>query len=356
MQHYRAQININPKALEHNLKEVKKLAPNSKIMAMIKANGYGHGLLAAAKALNQADAFGVACIEEAQILRANNVSNQIILMEGVLTANELKLAHDLNLSLVIHSLYQLQLLESHPKYNFNIWLKLNTGMNRLGLSSQELNQCLVKMKDCSNINLIGFMSHFAASELLADQNSITQEQIKEFELLIADNKGSQSLANSAAILNYPNSHLDWVRPGLMLYGVSNIKGKTGKDFNLMPAMEFVCRVIQIKTLVAGAKVGYGQTWQATQDTKIATCSIGYGDGYPWSASSKAKVYINGNLYPVVGRVSMDMLAVDLGQNTSVNIGDQVELWGSNLPIEDVASAALRIPYELLTNVKVRSSG
>ncbi|WP_417707001.1 alanine racemase [Rheinheimera aquimaris] len=352
MQSRRPQAIINLNALNHNFFRVKQLAPASKVLAVLKANAYGHGMLAVAQALKHADALGVARIDEALALRAGGITKPIVLLEGFFHPDELQQVVASNLQLVIHHREQAAaLLAARLDAPVRVWLKVDSGMHRLGIypdEFKELHQCL---SQSSNVQTpIRLMSHFACSDELA--NPATLRQLQLFRQTISGAEGEVSLANSAAILNWPQSHADWVRPGLMLYGVSPMADGSGDTHGLQPVMTLSSSVIAVRHVKAGEAVGYGGSWIAAHNTRLAVVAIGYGDGYPRAASNNADVIINSQRLPVVGRVSMDMITVDIGQH-SVAVGDNVILWGPQLPVEQLAQRVDTIPYELLCNITSR---
>lgn len=344
---------IDLQALSHNLQVVKGFAPNSKILAMIKADAYGHGLLRVAEGLQGADAFGVACSEEALACRNAGIRTPIVLMEGPLTADEIPLSQQHDFHLVVHHPSQIDMLKAAViKKPIEVWLKIETGMHRLGFLPYKFKQayqwCL---ENPERIKAIHFMTHFAEAE--AADPSRTQKQLEEFLCITKGLPGQRSLANSAGIIGWPTAHADWVRPGIMLYGISPIPGKIGNDYNLKPVMQFKSQLIAVKDCQAGDRVGYGGTWTAGKAMKLGVVAVGYGDGYPRHIPNGAPVVVAGHVLPIVGRISMDMLTVDCSNYPTAKIGDDVELWGSQLPVERVAAAADTIAYECVTQVTGR---
>ncbi len=337
-------IIINISALQHNFQIIQQLAPHSKILAMIKANAYGHGLAKIAKNLPDADGFGVACLDEAIELRKAGITQKIVLMRGIYNQTELDLALQLKLDLVIHHVDQINLLSPHIHY----WLKINTGMNRLGFSPHEIPEIYETLK---NYNLILF-THFSSAEETSDH--ITLNQIQNFQQITKDMSNQKSLANSAGILNFETIHQDWVRPGLMLYGVSPMGyNKINNKFNLQPVMTWQSQLISIHYIKKGEKVGYNQTYSCEESMPIGIVGVGYGDGYPRHAKNGTPVLVNGIEVPLAGRVSMDMMSVDLRKIPSAKIGDPVVLWGEGLPVEKVAAHTASNAYELLCNARLR---
>ncbi|MGL6260940.1 alanine racemase [Vibrio sp. WXL210] len=347
-----AQATINLDAIRHNYQQLKKLS-DQQLIAVVKGNAYGHGAIAVAKALDNADAFAVARIEEAIELRAAKIEQPILLLEGCFCQDDLDKAAKYNLDVVIHSEYQLDDLEAlNIDNSLSVWLKVDTGMHRIGIEPTLVPSYQKRLAALTHVDsAIGIISHFSCAD--ERSNTATTEQITAFSQVIKDIQGPKSIANSAGLLMWPDSSFGVARAGIALYGISPIDGYTGHDFGLIPVMTFTSRLISIRQHKAGQPVGYGQTWRPEQDTTLGVIAAGYGDGYPRSASNCAKVFINGRQVPIVGRVSMDMLVVDLGQDARDCSGDQVELWGEQMPIEQVAQAAGTIPYELTIQLTSR---
>lgn len=345
-------VEINLTALAQNLAQVKVFVPKSKILAIIKANGYGHGLIRVAKQLTAADGFGVASIDEAILLRQNGFLHPIILLEGVFSEQEMPLVVLHRLELVIHSFYQLEWLEDLILINKNlqltIWIKIDTGMHRLGFKPEQITELQAKIVKLNNSISINWLSHFSSSDSCV---SFTQQQMDLFNSLTKNSVGEKSLANSAAIERFPKSHLDWVRPGIMLYGA-------GKHQQLIPSfkpvMSFYSQIIALKWIKKSDTVGYNNTWMADKNTFIAIVAVGYGDGYPRHAKSGTPVLIANQLVPLVGAVSMDMISVDVTKIAKeVFIGAEVTLWGKGLPVDTIADYADTISYELLCGITQR---
>lgn len=343
---------IHLDAIRHNLSLIKQMAPTSKIMAVVKADAYGHGLVPVARSLGEADAFAVACIEEAIELREGGIEAPIVLLEGFFEANELPLIDQYQLQTVIHHEYQLELLEkaqlSHPLV---AWLKLDSEMNRLGFAPRDYLAAYERLTMITSVQEARLMTHFACADDI--ENPKTRDQVKLFRKLIDKLSGQRSAANSAAVLAWPESHFEWVRPGLMLYGCSPLIDQVGQAHQLVPAMTLESKIISVKSVSAGQTVGYGAHWTADKDTRLAIVAIGYGDGYPRHARNGTPVWINGRRCLMAGRVSMDMIAVDLGADATDQVGDRVVLWGPELPVEEVAQFADTIPYTLLCGVTTR---
>ena len=305
-----AQIDLN--ALRANLARIRQLAPESMVMAVVKANAYGHGLLQTARALQQADAFAVARLEEALTLRSGGITKPILLLEGFFSADDLPVLATNNIQTVLHSDEQLQAIENavldHP---LRAWLKIDSGMHRLGVRPEQFDAYFSRMQSCYNLQQpFKLMSHFSCADEL--DKGITEHQLAIFDQLVQGCEGEHSLANSAGILAWSQSHRDWVRPGISLYGVSPFVGDTGQQQGLTPAMTLSSSLIAVREHKAGEAVGYGARWSSPRNTRLGVVAIGYGDGYPISAPEGTPVLVNGRLVPLVGRVSMDMLTVDLG--------------------------------------------
>jgi alanine racemase len=347
---YPTKVHIDTNALKHNLKRVRELAPKSKIMAMVKANAYGHGLAKVAQALSDVDAFGVACVEEAAIIRKIGLDNPIILMSGFLDPNDLAEIVKLNCEIVIHNFAQVETLEQiNLSKPIKVWLKIDTGMHRLGFAPKDVKDVYVRLSNCENVksppNLI---THFADADNV--NKDITLEQINIFNETTKNLSGEKSLANSAAILSLPQSHTDWVRPGGLLYGVSPLPNDEGGKHNLIPVMTLRSKIIAIHQAKQGDLIGYGGIWQCPEDMPFAIVAVGYGDGYPRHAKSGTPVLVNGQICNLIGRVAMDMIAIDLRAAPRTKIGDEVVLWGKELPAERIAEHANTITYELFCRI------
>ncbi len=344
---------INLFALQHNLEVVRNYAPRSKVLAMLKANAYGHGTTEIAKSLSGADAFGVARLSEAVALRAAGITKPIVLLEGFFESDEMQIIANLGLDSVLHNEQQIdEFLAIDLPRSVRVWLKVDTGMHRIGLPPAGYDAAIQKL--VGHKNVLGepiLMSHFGCAD--ETDHPLNNKQFTLFESLKLKHSGEASFANSAAILSLPNSHNDWVRPGVMLYGVSPVLNTNHHDFQLKPVMTLKSSVIAIRDVKAGESVGYGATWLASEDTKLAVIAIGYGDGYPRNAKNGTPVLINNRLFPLAGRVSMDMITIDVGMDSDIKVGDETVLWGEGLPIETIADCAGTVPYELLCGVTGR---
>ena len=406
---------IDLAALRHNLRRVREAAPGRRIMAIIKADAYGHGLIRIARALaSGVDSLGVARLEEAVRLRDAGVTQPIILLEGFLEAAELAVIDQQRLHVVVHRPEQIAILEqasihesaaegradsllplageggprgrmrerppgswAQPatmavgrslKQPLGVWLKVDTGMHRLGIAPAEAKSAWQRLQSCSGVEPLGLMTHLANADDRGD--NFTLRQLECFTEMTAGIDASRSIANSAGILGWPESHADWVRPGVMLYGVSPFTGRSrrpasrdistslyvrghGEVEGLQPVMTLCSRLIAVNHLHKGDAVGYGGSWVCPEDMPVGVIAAGYGDGYPRHAESGTPVLVNGRRVPLIGRVSMDMITVDLRSQPQAQVGDPVVLWGKGLPVEEIARYASTIPYELLCGVARR---
>jgi alanine racemase len=347
---------IHLAALAANLARVRALAPRSKLMAVVKADGYGHGLERVARALASADAFGVASIADGERIRAAGLSNRVVVLSGFDESADLPELRRLGLDAVVHHESQLRILEADRGDGAPIrtWLKVDTGMHRLGFAPGHAASAYERLRACRAVAPdIVAMTHFANSDVAADP--VTAAQIARFDAIGSRFDAKRSLANSAAVLAHPASHADWVRAGGLLYGVSVIAGRSGTDLGFAPAMTLSTRLIAINPVRAGERVGYGGAYECPDDMRIGVAAIGYGDGYPRHASGRTAVLLRGRLAPVVGRVSMDLVTLDLRGHDDAEVGDRVVLWGRGLPVEAVAAAADTIGYELVCGMTRRVS-
>jgi alanine racemase len=321
-------------------------------MAIIKANAYGHGLVRMAQALPAADAFGVACLDEAISLREAGFDRRIVLLEGLFTAEDVGLINGYRLDVVIHHDSQLALLEQGRLLRpLDVWVKLDTGMHRLGFEPGSLSGVTARLRNIPQLGAIRYMSHFCCAD--DPDNAATGRQLQVFLDAVGASGAEQTLANSAAILGWRDTHRDWVRPGIMLYGGSPLAGRSAESLGLQPVMTLGTRLIAVNERARGDAIGYGEDWVCETDTCIGVAAIGYGDGYPRHAPSGTPVLVNGKPAKLAGRVSMDMICVDLSDHPAARVGDEVILWGAGLPVDVVATAAGTISYELLCGVGSR---
>jgi len=348
-----ATVYIDQSALQYNLNRVKQLAPTAKIVSMVKANAYGHGVKDCLAALTGTDAFGVACLEEALEIRELGYQQPITLIEGIFTADEMASVLEHNIEVVVHHQAQLEwLLTNKDAYiakNLKVWVKLNSGMNRLGFKVPEIIDVINSLK-AEGFNCVLAM-HFANAD--AENHPLNDQQRDQFlHVKEACAPIMGSCCNSAAIFKWPELNFDFVRPGIMLYGATPFADKTVHELDLKPVMTFTAEIIALNTIQAGESVGYGSTFVADQNMDLAIVSIGYGDGYPRAFPKQNYVHINGQATRVIGRVAMDMIAIDVtGLNAS--IGTEVELWGKDRLVDDVAEANGTIGYELLCRMSAR---
>jgi alanine racemase len=347
-----ARARINLQALQHNFSLVRQAAPDSQIMAIVKANAYGHGLTSIARALPAAAAFGVSCLEEAIALREAGFDRRIVLLEGLFGADDINLVGGYRLDIVVHHDSQLQwLTQGQLLRPLDVWLKIDTGMHRLGFHPGSIRTIATRLQQIPQVRRVHYMTHFSCADDL--ENADTRRQIDIFHTAVAGAEGEHSLANSAGILGWPDAHADWVRPGIMLYGSSPLDGRTATSLGLQPVMTLDTRLIAINALKQGDAVGYGGDWRCPSDMKIGVAAIGYGDGYPRHAPSGTPVRVTGRAASLVGRVSMDIIGIDLSNVPDAQVGDEVILWGEGLPVDEVAAAATTISYELLCGVGSR---
>jgi alanine racemase len=346
-------VTIDLDALRHNLARVRALAPSSKVMAVVKADGYGHGLERVARALSDAEAFGVAALSDAERLRAIGLRNRIVLLSGFDEAADLELLRTLDVDTVVHHDSQLALLEADRGAPLRVWLKFDTGMHRLGFDPARAAELHARLRALPNVaeELVA-MSHFASSDDF--DGAQTPAQLRRFRESVATAMAAPvSLSNSAAVLGWPDAHRDWVRAGGALYGLSVVDGKTGADFGLKPVMKLSTRLIAINRIAKGERVGYSATWECPEDMDVGVAAIGYGDGYPRSVPSGTPVLVGGARVPLIGRVSMDLMTIDLRTLPNAKVGDEVTLWGPELPVEEIATAAGTISYELTCSITRR---
>ncbi len=341
---------INTQHVKDNLDVFKQLHPG-KIIAVVKADAYGHGLERVVPALQACDAFAVATIDEALELRYLDASKRIILLEGVFNEFEMQAAVNHSFDVVLHQDYQLDLLAGmdEPK-TVDVWLKIDSGMNRLGFKPDEAEGKITQMISMTAVNEIRLMSHFASSDDVGCQQTINQQGINEW---LIDKGYEYSLSNTGAVLNHLSDIHEWARVGIGLYGISPLNDtKWASDFGLKPAMRLTAKIIASKHISAGSLVGYGGQFKADTDMRIGIVGIGYADGYPWSEHS-SRVVVDGQTVNVLGRVSMDMIAIDLTGFEQEMTGSEVVIWGDELPIERVASDLKMIPYALTCGITKR---
>jgi len=377
----RAWATVDTAALQHNFMMARQCRPQARVMAVIKANAYGHGMIPVATALQDVmqvtDAFAVATLEEALTLRAAFPEVNILLMQGVVNRQELELALNARLWLVVHSVWQLELLQAWLKDGLKdglkdteadgdgplipgLWIKLDSGMNRLGLAADDFVRVWQAVDAMPDVGEIVLMSHLASADDL--QSDLVKRQISRIESAVTEGSSavqrpySLSVAASGGTLAWPESHFEWLRPGIMLYGGSSVLEKTGEDLGLRPVMTLQSRLIAVKPVPAGESIGYGATYTAEQPRRMGIVAIGYGDGYPRHAPNGTPVLVNTPGGPVrttmIGRVSMDMVTIDL-TDIDADVGDTVVLWGRGLPADEIATLCGTISYELFCQLTGR---
>ncbi len=359
----RARILIDDQALLHNLKRVKDFASSAKVVAVIKADAYGHGLIHVAHVLaKQVDCLAVAMPAEAFALRQSGIKRPILVLQGVRDVAELGECALQQIEVVVHQAWQVDLLEqlaaqasaeTQPLTALKVWLKLDTGMHRLGISPDEVGDVIARIKACEQLELTALMSHFSNADEF--DNNINNNQLSSLVKVNNRYGFALSIANSAAIISRPDSHFDFVRPGIMLYGSSPLPEQTAQALDLQAVMNFESELIAINKLKAGDAIGYGGDWNCPEDMIVGIVAAGYGDGYPRHACSMTPVWLNGHRCGLLGRVSMDSICIDL-RGVEADIGDRVVLWGRELPVDEVAASAETIAYELLCHAGGLSKG
>jgi len=361
-----ATVEVSVSALLHNVAFFRRLSPSSKIMAIVKANAYSHGKADIATLLdNHVDYFGVARLEEGIELRKIDIQSPIVILEGLFLDDDIELLIDYDLQTVVHCAEQITKLEQvlDPS-SLTVWFKLDSGMHRLGFRAEHAKQYFMQLADCQSVKKpINIITHFSCADILASNETLKQITIFEkFIDSITDCSllGKQSLAASGGILAWPVSHRDVIRPGIALYGVSpfdyNESSKaTGHGLGLKPVMKLKSEIITVREHKRGESVGYGLIWRSNRNTKLGVVAMGYGDGYPREIAPDTQVWLNGRLVPIVGRVAMDMILIDLGPDGKEQAGTEVVFWGNDeLPVEKIAAHSGMSPYELLTRLTERA--
>ncbi len=344
---------IDSSALKSNLRQIRAKASGSRVMAVVKANAYGHGLVPTALALPEADAFAVARLEEGIALREAGIRQEIILLEGVFSPEQLAEAARQRFEIVVHDPLQIALLErSTAEHRFVVWLKVDTGMNRLGFRTEDFGAVLARVRALARPPAeVRLMTHLAR----ADERDcpMTRMQLERFDALTHGLGLARSIGNSAGILGWEEARGEWIRPGLALYGISPFSQESSAGFGLIPVMTLASTVITVRRVPRGESVGYGGAWTAPRDSRIAIVAGGYGDGLLRSLSTGAPVLVNGRRAPLVGRVAMDMIAVDVSDLPEVEVGTRCVLWGRGLEVSELAAHAGTVAYELLCGVRAR---
>lgn len=351
-----AQAIVDLNALEHNFNLARRFAGSSKMMCVIKANAYGHGMLQVADRLHRADGFAVASVDEALALRRHGIEKSITVFQGFQDEQQMRVCAGEAFWPVVHHESQIQLLASFSASTpLTVWLKISTGMNRLGFAPGEVRSLWGRLKALPAVREIKLMTHMARADEGVEgrgEDDFTVRQLRVFEACTAGLQAERSLANSATLVGWPTARAEWVRPGIMLYGASPFLPDCGPELDLKPVMKLTSRVIAINARKQGDPVGYGGDWVCPMDMKIAVVAIGYGDGYPRGIATDTPVLIRGSRAAIVGRVSMDLLTVDL-KGIDAEVGDEAVLWGPGLPVDEIARHANTISYELLCHVSNR---
>lgn len=370
---FRAWATIDLRALLANFSKARAYCPSANIVAVVKANAYGHGVVAVAQTLRTqltpADCFGVASIDEALELRSAGITESILLLEGVFSPAQLEQAITQDLQLVVHSLFQLQMLDAFLAVHTDIepvviWLKIDTGMHRLGLDAQEFSKAWQTLNDHLGVRRIVLMSHFACADEV--DNEMSERQLAHFTDALAaaavpEEKREISFSASSGIQLWPQAHFQWLRPGIMLYGGTAIAGEDAVQRDIAPVMTLRAKLIAVKTVAAGESIGYGASYICLHEQRIGVISIGYGDGYPRRMPQGTPVLVNCKTSNgarvhrafLCGRVSMDMTTVDLSDCPDAQIGDDVILWGEGLPADEIARHCNTIAYELFCQITPR---
>jgi len=345
---------IDVSALGHNLAAARARARRRRIWAVAKANAYGHGLERAVRAFAGADGLALLEIEEAQRARQMGWGKPILLLEGVFEPLELDEAARLGLTCVVHCVEQLEMLERrHDRGPLEVYLKIDSGMNRLGFAPGDAAPARQRLQAVAGVRLTALMSHLANADRVEAGACDVPSQRREFERLCAGVAADTSLCNSAALFLHPDLGDRWVRPGIALYGASPAGSTSAAALGLRPAMALNSALIAIHNVPAGARVGYGSRWTAARPTRLGVVACGYADGYPRSAPDGAPVWVAGRRAPLVGRVSMDMLSVDLTGIDEAGVGSPVQLWGEHVGIDEVAALSERVAYELMCGLNPR---
>ena len=348
-----ATATIHLDALRDNLARVREIAEGAKVMAVVKADAYGHGLERCARAFAGADAFGVASIADGLRLRAAGHRQRIVVLSGPDAPSDLAEMRRLQLEAVVHHESQLAMLEDERVGEpLKVWLKLDTGMHRLGFPPERARELHARLAALPAVDRdIVLMTHFASSDEF--DNDFTAWQTQQFFGATEGLAGERALSNSAGLLGWPDARADWVRVGGLLYGLAVTEGKTGADFGFRPVMTLATRLVAVNRIARGERIGYGATWECPEGMSVGVAAIGYGDGYPRSARSGTPVLVGDAPAAVIGRVSMDLLTLDLRSAPNSKVGDVVTLWGPKLPVETIAQSAGTISYELTCGVTRR---
>jgi alanine racemase len=350
----RVTATIDLAAIRSNLAAIRRLAPKSRVMAAVKADAYGHGAVAVARTLEAAsvDALAVACLEEAMTLRQAHIQAPIALLEGVISIEEAALAVYERLQIVVHDHWQIALLEQLPQTaRLSLWFKLDSGMHRLGFPLGDVPRLIEVLRRHPGWQFEGWMTHLACAD--EPNNPFTRTQIEAFEAALSGVSGRRSIANSAGIIGWPQARVDWVRPGLAIYGCSPMPNADARSLDLQPAMRLEARVLAVRRYAKGEGIGYGRHFVCEDDMPIAVVSIGYADGMHRAFRNGTPVRVRDRTAVLAGRVSMDMITIDVRSVPDVQVGDPVLLWGGDLPAEQVAGYAGTLSYELFCGLTQR---
>ncbi len=346
----RARIDLG--ALQHNFQRARAAAPASHVIAVIKANAYGHGVLPVAERLADADAFAVAGIDEALVLREAGHRKRTLLLAGIFQPDELSEAAARDLDLIVHDVWQVDALSAwQGKGRFDVWLKVDTGMHRLGIAPAELAAILAALRSLPCVKNVRLMTHLACADEPASDHA--QAQLQQMQACCAGFEGEVCIANSAALLGWPDARRDWVRPGIMLYGSSPFVGGDASKDGLRPVMHLESRLIAVRDLAEGETIGYGAAFRAASPMRMGVVAMGYADGYPRCLAAGTPVLVDDKPASLAGRVSMDLVTVDLSAVPEARVGSLVRFWGAGLPADAIARAAGTISYELFTGVNAR---
>lgn len=352
MKYPKAIIDID--AIINNISVIREKVKERKILAIVKANAYGHGLVNVANAIDHyVDGFGVARVHEAELLRTAGIEKRIVLLEGFMRTIELLRASELKLDIVVHCYDQLYLIEQYREHisNLSVWIKFNTGMNRLGFDQAEVEDVKARLSKIDCVKEIHMMTHLSRAEN-SREDSFTQGQLSKFAQVDKTQSSNSSVCASSGILFYPEDTYDWVRPGIIMYGISpNYDSIESQGFK--PVMTLETMLISVHKRVPGDTIGYGNNYTVEKDTYVGVVAMGYGDGYPRDIVPGTPVLINGRRVPIIGKVSMDMLTVDLGPEKIDKVGDQVIMFGKGLPVEEISKYNNIITYELTTRITER---
>lgn len=351
MTRVRASAVVDTRALAHNLARVRELAPGVRVYAAIKADGYGHGATRVAQALSEADGFAVSSLDEAMQLRWSGLHKPLMLLSQPLDDAVLAQAAGHGCEPVLFHDDQLAALARHRGPTLRVWIKIDSGMHRLGFAAERAAEIADAVTALPGVDLAGWLTHLACADDIDDP--MTPRQIERFEQATENQPGARSIANSAGVIAWPASHAQVVRPGIMLYGSSPMLAQSAAALDLRPAMHLTAPVISRLRIPAGEPIGYGATWRTPEAMDVGVIGIGYGDGYPRHAPSGTPVLVGGRRAPLIGRVSMDMITVDLRGVPEAQVGDRATLWGDGLPADEVATAAGTIAYELFCRLTPR---